>query len=638
MAMVSLLLSILSVSGALAQCSRNPDLFITAPQKMEALRGSCLQIPCTFRPESEGFDSNRASFGVWIKNDSRFDQNRDNVIFNGTGTVNKYAANITGNLSQKNCTTLFSSLTTANTDSYFFRIENERFKATASCHPVQINVRDSAPSPRIHISGDQKENESVGITCSAVSPCPQSPPTLSWTLRHESQNKLEQNTDGTFTVKIQETITLSDKDDGRSISCSAMYPVNEGTGVSPAEGKVTLSVSYVPKDTSASISPSGGVSAGTRVNLTCSSRANPPISRFTWFKQTTGGSINVSERDIYSFNATDEGVYFCVATNALGNQTSPTIRLNFNDSAPSPRIHISGSDDLKENESVGITCSAVSPCPHSPPTLNWTLRHESQNKLEQNTDGTFTVKIQETITLSDKDDGRSISCSAMYPVNEGTGVSPAEGKVTLSVSYAPKDTSASISPSGVVSAGNLTCSSRANPPISRFTWFKQIPGGSINVSEDGVYGFNATDEGVYFCVATNALGNQTSPTIRLNLNGSADGRWEPVLGGIFGIILLVCLGLWVWRLKMHPAAQKTQSQTAEELPAEDSARKTEEENIHYGEINFSRLRPEPSSVSLQDSGQQQDTVYAQVNVSQTGKRPTQTADGPEDIYSQVKKK
>ncbi|XP_040893381.1 sialoadhesin-like [Toxotes jaculatrix] len=336
MVTASVLLSLFFLSGALADCSLEPDLFITAPQKMEALRGSCLQIPCTFSANPEkGFNSSRASSGVWIKNDYRFQLNPNNVIFNGTGSVNKYAANITGNPSQKNCTTLFSSLTTADTDSYFFFLifipDTNRIVCFLWCKmSVCCFTTDSAPSPRIHISGDVKENESVGITCSAVSPCPQSPPTLTWAVPHESQNKLEQNIDGTFTVKIQENITLSDKHDGRSISCSAKYPVNEGTAVSPAEDKVTLSVSYTPKDTSASISPPGGVSAGTQVNLTCSSRANPPISHFTWFKQITGGSINVSEGDVYGFNATDEGVYFCMATNDLGDQTSPTIRLNLN--------------------------------------------------------------------------------------------------------------------------------------------------------------------------------------------------------------------------------------------------------------------------------------------------------------------
>ena len=41
---------------------------------------------------------------------------------------------------------------------------------------------------------------------------------------------------------------------------------------------------------------------------------------------------------------------------------------------------------------------------------------------------------------------------------------------------------------------------------------------------------------------------------------------------------------------------------------------------------------------MQDSGQQQDTVYAQVNVSKPANTSRHTADGPEDLYAQVKKK
>ncbi len=80
----------------------------------------------------------------------------------------------------------------------------------------------------------------------------------------------------------------------------------------------------------------------------------------------------------------------------------------------------------------------------------------------------------------------------------------------------------------------------------------------------------------------------------------------------------------------------SQSLTAEEPAVQEPARATEIEDIHYGEIDFSKQRSEPASV--QDSGQQQDTLYAQVKVSQPANRLTQTADGPEDLYAQVKKK
>ncbi|KAL4000871.1 ribonuclease P/MRP protein subunit RPP20 [Sarotherodon galilaeus] len=449
MVTVGMLSVLLFVSGALADCpNKDPALFITAPKKLEALSGSCLQIPCSFRPkEEQKFNREKKIFGVWIKNDSKFDKNPNSVIFNSSGPVSTYPMSITGNLSQRNCTTLFSNLTTTYTDTYFFRVENEPFKATASCDPLQITVRDSPLRPNITIPGDLKEKDSVTITCSALTPCPHSPPQLTWNLQQDSHNKIEENTDGSFTTKIQQTITLSDTHDGKKISCSARYPVNQGKDTKTAETEETLSVSYAPKDTSASISPSGLVSAGSWVNLTCSSRAKPPVSSFTWFKKSRDGAVKVSEGKIYSINGTDGGVYYCVATNDLGNQTSAEIRLN-----------ISGTDP-----------------------------------------------------------------------------------------------------------------------------------------------------------------------------------WWAAVGGIIGIITLICLVFILWRLKSvkHGASDQTQS-----LSLQEAARTAENEDIRYGEIDFSKQRPRPSLDPLQESTQQQDLVYSQVKVckTQSRDRPSQTADGPECVYAQVQKK
>ncbi|XP_040023195.2 myelin-associated glycoprotein-like isoform X2 [Gasterosteus aculeatus] len=313
--------SVFFLSGASADCSEVSDLFITAPKEMEALSGSCLQIPCNFSLKSgEKINSATTTFGGWMKN-------RNDVIFNSSGTVTTYPMNFTGDLSRNNCTTLFSSLNTTYTHTYYFRVVNWPFRATAVCDPSKITVKDSPPKPRIEISGDVKEKESVSISCSASTPCPHSPPQLTWNLQPDSHHMMEENTDRTFTTRIQKSITLSHEHDGFIISCSARYPVNEGKDVKMSEERKTLNVSYAPKNTSASISPSGRVSAGSRVNLTCSSRAKPPVSRFTWFKTSRDAPIKVSEGDFYSFNVTDGGVYYCVATNQLGDQTSSEIHL-----------------------------------------------------------------------------------------------------------------------------------------------------------------------------------------------------------------------------------------------------------------------------------------------------------------------
>ncbi|XP_047206249.1 sialic acid-binding Ig-like lectin 7 [Girardinichthys multiradiatus] len=336
---VRMLLSVIFLPGASAGCGAiTPVLFSTTPNFMEGLSGSCLQIPCSFNSTDPRYDITRPIYGVWLKATTAFNVTPSSVIFNSSKSVNIYQLEMIGNLTEKNCTTLFSDLNTSYTDRYFFRIESGPVRATACADPLQITVKDSPWSPSINISGgDLKEHQSVTITCSALTPCPHSPPELTWNLQQDSHRQTEKNTDGTFTTKIQENITLSDTHDGY-IRCSARYPVNGGNKT--AETAVTLSVSYAPRNTSASISPSGLVSAGSWVELNCSSRAKPPAS-FTWFWNSKHGTINVSVGQVYSFNVTEGGEFYCLATNDLGHQTSSVIRVSIKDNQVSGfTVHI----------------------------------------------------------------------------------------------------------------------------------------------------------------------------------------------------------------------------------------------------------------------------------------------------------
>ncbi|XP_014906156.1 sialic acid-binding Ig-like lectin 13 [Poecilia latipinna] len=327
---VNMLLSVFFLPGVLADsCNFTaPALNITAPKEIEALSGSCLQIPCSFKTKKETFDKSATVVGVWMKHNLDFKHDPQSVIFNSSRTDNTDQLKIIGNLREKNCTTLFNDLNSTHADRYFFRVENGPFRATACSNPIKIKVKDSPWSPSINVPSDLKEHQSVTVTCSAFTPCPHSPPQLTWNLQPDSFRQTEKNTDGTFTTKIQETITLSDTHDGYNITCSARYPVIGGTKT--AETEVTLSVSYAPRNTSASISPSGLVSAGSWVELSCYSSAKPP-PRFTWFRISEHGAIKVSMEQVYNFNATEEGEYYCVATNHLGNQTSSIISISNKD-------------------------------------------------------------------------------------------------------------------------------------------------------------------------------------------------------------------------------------------------------------------------------------------------------------------
>lgn len=77
---------------------------------------------------------------VWIKESPYFGGSLDNVIFNSSKTDNTYQAKITGNMSWKDCTTVFFNVTTSYTNIYFFRIESRPFKATDPDKSVHIVV------------------------------------------------------------------------------------------------------------------------------------------------------------------------------------------------------------------------------------------------------------------------------------------------------------------------------------------------------------------------------------------------------------------------------------------------------------------------------------------------------------------
>ncbi len=99
---------------------------------------------------------------------------------------------------------------------------------------------DSPWSPSVQVSGPQRENESVTITCSAPTPCPHSPPKLSLNLHQHPPHTTVSNTDGTFTTSIQQKMTLSDRHDGLQVNCAAVYPVDGGE--KRADSSVSLRV------------------------------------------------------------------------------------------------------------------------------------------------------------------------------------------------------------------------------------------------------------------------------------------------------------------------------------------------------------------------------------------------------------
>ena len=91
---------------------------------------------------------------------------------------------------------------------------------------------------------------------------------------------------------------------------------------------VTFSHLDTPKTTTVFTRPSGVITKGSSVTLTCSSDANPPVENYTWFK--VGESTPVGSGQQYSItniSSEDGGQYYCEARNKYGAEDSTAVSI-----------------------------------------------------------------------------------------------------------------------------------------------------------------------------------------------------------------------------------------------------------------------------------------------------------------------
>ncbi|XP_036432870.1 sialic acid-binding Ig-like lectin 5 [Colossoma macropomum] len=358
----------LTVIYCLFQVALCIDSFsITLPESVEAVRGRCVLIPCTFTIENK-FDTDlqKNPKGIWLKNGTEDHQ----TVFDSTTPKNhKIKGKISGDLKMKNCTTIFNSVNKSHSGKYYFRIEAGELKYNYTQF-VSINVRDSLPKPTLSLYRDQMEvqdrrvlvGSSVSLLCSTFSPCPTQTPTLSWSPLPTNSSQ-EQNQNTSFTSSQLNFITTH-LHHGLRINCTATYQL-KNNGTKTTQRSLVLHVLYAPKNTSVSVSPSGPVMFGSSVSLNCSSDGNPAVN-YTWYRENgeqieTGPSLTINKTD-----DTHSGLYYCRAQNQHGAQNS-SVQLHVQNS---PQISLSSHCNSSSKGGIVCVCEVHG---RPVPKLEWRL-------------------------------------------------------------------------------------------------------------------------------------------------------------------------------------------------------------------------------------------------------------------------
>ncbi|MBN3307468.1 CD22 protein, partial [Amia calva] len=363
---------------------------------------------------------------------------------------------------------------------------------------ITLNVKYAPVNTSVSVSpsGEIVEGSSVTLTCSSNA----NPPVQNYTwFKTNGAAVWEKGSGQSFTIT-----NISPGDSGQ-------YYCEAQNSIGAQNSSVTLNVQYAPKSTSVSVSPSGEIVEGSSVTLTCSSNANPPVQNYTWFK--TNGAAVWEKGSGQSFNITevisgDSGQYYCEAQNSIGAQKS-SVTLNVQYAPKDTSVSVSPSGEIVEGSSVTLTCSSNA----NPPEQNYTwFKTNGAAVLEKGSGQSFNIT-----EISSGDSGQYY-CEAQnkHGAHNSTAVS-------VTVADAPRNTSVSVSPSGEIVEGSsvtLTCSSNANPPVQRYTWFKtngaavweKGSGQSFTIAE-----ISSGDSGQYYCEAHNKHGAHNSTAVSVDV-------------------------------------------------------------------------------------------------------------------------
>ncbi|XP_042593615.1 sialic acid-binding Ig-like lectin 14 isoform X4 [Cyprinus carpio] len=299
---------------------------ISLPKRVEALKGSCVFIPCTFDIDQQYKDDlTDSAKRMWFKaggSTAVFDSSSPN-----TGLLK---GEIFGTATQKNCTTRFDNVDQSHRGSYYFRIEASgklqyNYKGTTYSQ-VQIGVLASPPKPTLSVFLDQQkviEGSSVSLRCSTKIFCPSRPPSLTWSsslIESVTGQQYQSQTD----IISDLNFTVSHRHHGVTFTCTATHQLQKQNTTKRSR---LLSVQYAPKNTSVRINPAGLVLEGRSVTLSCSSDANPAVN-YTWYRDTerplnpvqTGPNLTINNTD-----PTHSGRYYCTAENKHGTQNSSVL-------------------------------------------------------------------------------------------------------------------------------------------------------------------------------------------------------------------------------------------------------------------------------------------------------------------------
>ncbi|XP_053289578.1 B-cell receptor CD22 isoform X2 [Pleuronectes platessa] len=496
--------------------------FKLEPGVLLATEGSCVEMKCQVKRHVDDRDAN----WFWMKDILWVDRDYTSTVIYSTNTLTrpvspdfanrvKYTGSPSSSWQNANsarlkprCSIWICDLRRSDSGKYSLRFEGTGSWKWSS-EEVTLNVEDPPTEPKLSMSSEVTEGQTITINCTAES-FPQSTLTL---MKINTNNQAEiipeTNINSRPINPVSHTFTVTSADAGRYF-CRA-----QNAEVYKDSMWKKLVVKYPP--TEPKLTMSSEVTEGQTIRFTCTAESFPQSTLTLMRIDTNNQSLRITENNLYSrpinslshkINVTsaDAGQYFCRAQNTEGSKNSKQQELVVKYSPNNVTVQANPGLDVKKNASLTLSCSAESNPPVS--SVTWRKTTDGREEIIQQTQ-TQTFRVNST---SPSDSGL-YSCEATNDIGSGKS-QPAEVKVR----YSPNNVTVQANPGLDVKENvllTLSCSAESNPPVSSVTWRKTTDGREEIIQQTQTQTFRVnsaspSDSGLYSCEATNDIGSGKS--------------------------------------------------------------------------------------------------------------------------------
>ncbi|XP_039973651.1 sialoadhesin isoform X2 [Xiphias gladius] len=310
----------------------------SVPDRVQALVGSCVVIPCSFTPlaphplkgRKERLDVRlrfRGGGHLFPLRSTAFNsEDRDQVSRDFSGRTSLF-----GQITDGDCSVKIERLSLD--DSRMFEIALKRGGDLLWGKPRSFNldVIDTPEAPVISGMLSVTEGQLVTLNCSVSYHCPSRPPALQWRWeRGARRNTTEPGEVQTLYPEPHRLMLLAPLSFVVShqvkprLRCEVSYP-----GARKLATSKTLHVTFPPKEVKVQVQ-SLTVQEGGSALLVCSCKADPPVLEYRWSYTQRGRTVHLRQRThtVRVYNVTRDTRVRCSAQNLIGQAESLPTPLN----------------------------------------------------------------------------------------------------------------------------------------------------------------------------------------------------------------------------------------------------------------------------------------------------------------------